>query len=140
MMEKLLNKKSFEFNWNNHFHNTKISFEIPELNKDKCQVGGDWGPNYKFELNPHNPIVIKYFNNETKNEEQIKLESRFLEVNSPMLAEVRNHYPLYYVIEHKDRGVRYEMYIDQEANLQRVDIINLGDNSCLYTSELKEAC
>ena len=140
MLDKLLFKKSFDFVWNNKFHQTSILVELPVLNKSKCQISGDWGPSYTFELDPLSKILITYTDFKSNSSETFSLDERFLILESPILAELRSLYPLYYIIDHKDKGIRYKIYINKEALLGRIDILSIGDNNCLFTTEVSKAC
>ena len=69
-------------------------------------------------------------------QEKIMLDNKQLILESPMLADERRELPLYYIIEHKERGLRYFLYVNDDFDLKKIKIIRIEDKVCLYEQVL----
>ncbi len=109
-----VSKKHIKFNWTDALQSTKIDIRIPDLKGLECESWGDWGPTYDFYLNPEEPIVLEI------DQKKRKLDQKVLRIESPILAVDRKKTPYFFVIEDKELGFRFSIYLDKNFNLHRV--------------------
>lgn len=139
MNQKLLESRTFEINWLNHFHKTNITISIPSLVELECSSGGDWGPMYNFKLNPKELVKVSYLNTETNVKESYSIEEKTLVVESPMLATVREITPLVYRIFDREKGLEFRLYIKSDFSLNEYQIIRIDDRAELFSLKIAES-
>ncbi len=124
-LDKICGRK-FTYKWDETLHSTNVEIQLPNLQKLKNSVWGDWGPMYTFELIDEEPITISY------NGKDRKLDQKLLLIESPMIADEREKYPYYILVEDGEFGFNHYLYLDRKFELTKVVIKRLPDHVTLF--------
>ena len=109
-----IGERKYQFEFVEFFEKTKIEIVLPDLRNLKFEKWGDWGEMYEFELKATDPINVTY-NGKSKT-----LEQSHLRVESPIVADERNKFPFYFVIEDSENEISFFLYLDSSYNLKKV--------------------
>lgn len=127
-------KHSYSFEYIDPFHTTAIRILLPELRKLKCEVRGDWAPNYCYELSEDTGIGISY------NQISGRLAQKVLQFEAPMSAAIRENLPFAFIIEDPDRGIDMQLYLDKKGELARAKVMRKMDQVLLYEKYFDNQC
>lgn len=123
-----ISESKFCFKWNDPLRKTNVEIRLPNLQSLKKSVWGDWGPMYTFELKSDRPITISYDNRSKK------LDQKSLLIESPMIADEREQFPFYILVEDNDYGFHHYLYLDRKFDLGKVVIKRVADRIKLFES------
>lgn len=123
---KKVSEASFSYRWEEVLHKTDVCIQLPNLKVLESSVWGDWGLMYNFRLKPDQPILITY------NEQSRALKQSSLQIESPMLADEREKFPYYILIEDKEYGFNHYLYLDRNFKLAKVTIKRIEDRIQIY--------
>lgn len=126
-----ISNKNYSFQWNHLMKPIKVDITIPNLSGLKHSVWGDWGAMYSFELDNNQSIALSY------DETPANITQKKLQINSPMLASVRDNYPYYLVVEDEAKNIKMNLFIDQNYDLGRVEVTN-PDNQMVFVESMRE--
>jgi len=97
--------------WQGPFGLEKMTVVLPELTERKYSMGGDWGTEVRFQLEPKDNIEVIYHH---ANEELTSnIEMRELIFKSPMHADLRDKYPLVLALDDKNSKFKLELYFNE---------------------------
>lgn len=128
--------KDLKFLWEGPFHKTQIEVCIPDLSQNKFNVGGDWGPMYTIDIDAASPLKIKYLDIKTNELDQYALEQRSISLNSPLLAQERELYPFYFKFSDEHKGLDFQLYLDADSKLSKVEVLRSSDAVKLFDQSL----
>jgi hypothetical protein len=132
ILEKL-SKKEYQFKWQDNFHQTDVKITLPNLLNKKFTLYGDWGPMFSIEIEPTDQLAVSY-NGETYN-----LEQKLLKIETPILAEERENYPLYLVVNDDIKGMCFKISIKKDLTFGKVEVKRIEDDVKLYQAVNEDA-
>ncbi len=113
----MISNRVFKFSWGKPMNETQVEVSIPNLRELKYSVWGDWGSMYSFDLTEEEPIRIKY------NNDEVEIIKSKLRIESPMFTRERKVFPYFLVIEDQNRGLKFNLYINDEYSLGKIEVI-----------------
>ena len=123
---KSLSNKNYKFKWKDPMHSTLVEVKLPDLTQLEYSLWGDWGPMYTFRLLENEKLLLKY------NGETAKVTQDKLNVDSPAYATDRDQYPFYFSIEDQAKKLKFNLYINKNYDLGKVEVIRTKDKVKLF--------
>lgn len=117
---KKLQKSSFSTEWEGPLESVKVELETPDFTMLSPEVEGDWGPNYKFQLNAADPFKINYT---TKSSfKSVSLNLNEVTLLAPISFDQRKKYPLYFKFKDQSTNLVFKTYFNQDGVIAKLDV------------------